>query len=120
MKPLEGKNVYSGIAILAAVLAMQPVSAQNRTPPPLPPPSPPRVVPLLPNFAILPLVNTQAVANPAPRAVLAPTVAPAPVASSPVVVTPVAPAPTTDPSALRWDAEVKEYAAKTGEREAKF
>ncbi len=125
MKASEGRKVHHRFASLAGLLVALPVAAQTRLPP-LPPPIPQRISPHQTNIAASPRVSTPVVTAPAasaplaPPSPLAPIVVPPPRAPSPGVVSLAPPATLTDPNALKWDAETKEYSAQEGEREARF
>lgn len=121
MKSSEAKKVGSHILQMMALLVALPVVAQN-APPPLPTtrPATPRafkaVSPARPNAPVSPVVA----AVPSPVAPATPVVQ----AQIPAAVAPPAALPPSftpaDPNALKWDADTKEYSAKTGEAEAKF
>ena len=118
MRAPQGRKIDSGIAGLAVLLAALPVSAQNNLPP-LPPPLQQRGITHSTNVPSLRRSIAPVVAAPAVPLPLPPTVNPAGVAPSPPV-SPLAPALPSEPNALKWDADVKEYSAKPGETEARF
>lgn len=124
MKPSEGRKLTFSAAIVLAALTAFPVIAQDAPPrPPLPPSPPTRIAPSRPaGFQRIPM------AAPVPAQPIAPTLAP-PSANPIQVGNPIpvfqqagiaAAVPTTDPSALKWDAETKEQSPKVGDSNSLF
>ncbi len=115
------------VGLLLAATAPSLVAQSSPPPPPLPTPGKSRIVPRnnTPR-PVTPAVQAPkpisvAQANPAvgqPQ-VISPIVQVPPVGVG-LPVAPVAPPSTIDPSAIKWDAETKEYSPKAGEADVKF